>query len=195
MVSNRARRVSNPSFSKVSLVLVSFSWARRSTTEVRKRVLDRVDPRNPFLYHCASCHCRHLSLVLPPPCSGVHEGAWLFRRCVNVIGNADYRHWRSSLRQLYASYHPYVHYNLSDRFRRRYVDLLVQLLTSAYTIFIAENLQAFIMAVTGCKHLISTQVLIFAQLLLFLPLAMIRNLAKLTGTALVADAFILIGRE
>jgi hypothetical protein len=28
-----------------------------------------------------------------------------------------------------------------------------------------------------------------------LPLAMIRNLAKLSGTALVADAFILIGRE
>jgi len=71
----------------------------------------------------------------------------------------------------------------------------VQLLTSAYTIFIAENLQAFILAVTNCQRRIETHVLIFAQLLLFLPLAMIRNLAKLSGTALVADAFILVGRE
>lgn len=31
--------------------------------------------------------------------------------------------------------------------------------------------------------------------MLFMPLAMIRNLAKLSGTALVADAFILIGSE
>ncbi len=65
----------------------------------------------------------------------------------------------------------------------------------AYTIFIAENLQAFILAVTDCKTYIATRYLIFAQLIIFLPLAMIRNLAKLSGTALVADAFILIGRE
>jgi proton-coupled amino acid transporter len=64
---------------------------------------------------------------------------------------------------------------------------------AAYTIFIAENLRAFILAVTDCKTDISTATLIFAQLLLFLPLAMIRNLAKLSGTALVADAFILVG--
>jgi hypothetical protein len=32
-------------------------------------------------------------------------------------------------------------------------------------------------------------------LIIFMPLAMIRNLAKLSGTALVADAFILIGCE
>lgn len=51
------------------------------------------------------------------------------------------------------------------------------------------------MAVTDCKTYIPIRVLIFAQLLLFLPLAMIRNLAKLSGTALVADAFILIGRK
>jgi proton-coupled amino acid transporter len=50
------------------------------------------------------------------------------------------------------------------------------------------------MAVTHCQTLIPTPVLIFAQLLLFLPLAMIRNLAKLSGTALIADAFILVGR-
>ncbi|CAK9780712.1 hypothetical protein CC85DRAFT_264664 [Cutaneotrichosporon oleaginosum] len=64
---------------------------------------------------------------------------------------------------------------------------------AAYTIFIAENLRAFILAVTDCKTDVSTSTLIFAQLFLFLPLAMIRNLAKLSGTALVADAFILVG--
>jgi hypothetical protein len=66
---------------------------------------------------------------------------------------------------------------------------------SAYTIFIAENIQAFIMAVTDCRTFIATRYLIFAELLVFLPLAMIRNLAKLSGTALVADAFILVGCE
>lgn len=66
---------------------------------------------------------------------------------------------------------------------------------SAYSIFIAENLQAFILAVTDCKTFIATRWLIFAELIIFLPLAMIRNLAKLSGTALIADAFILIGCE
>jgi proton-coupled amino acid transporter len=65
----------------------------------------------------------------------------------------------------------------------------------AYSIFIAENLQAFILAVTDCKTYIATRYLIFAELIVFLPLAMIRNLAKLSGTALIADAFILIGCE
>ena len=41
----------------------------------------------------------------------------------------------------------------------------------------------------------ATRWLIFAELIVFLPLAMIRNITKLSGTALVADAFILIGRE
>ena len=31
-------------------------------------------------------------------------------------------------------------------------------------------------------------------MVVFLPLSLVRNLAKLSGTALVADAFILIGR-
>ncbi len=51
------------------------------------------------------------------------------------------------------------------------------------------------MAVTDCRTFIATRYLIFAELLVFLPLAMIRNLAKLSGTALVADAFILVGCE
>ncbi|WVO15887.1 hypothetical protein L204_103552 [Cryptococcus depauperatus] len=64
---------------------------------------------------------------------------------------------------------------------------------AAYTIFIAENLQAFVMAVSSCKTFIPVKYLIFAQLVVFMPLSMVRNLAKLSGTALIADAFILIG--
>ncbi|QRV74960.1 Transmembrane amino acid transporter protein [Ceratobasidium sp. AG-Ba] len=64
---------------------------------------------------------------------------------------------------------------------------------SAYLIFVAENLQAFILAVSKCAHLVSTTKLILVQLVIFLPLALIRNLAKLSTTALVADAFILVG--
>jgi hypothetical protein len=37
--------------------------------------------------------------------------------------------------------------------------------------------------------------MILGEVAIFLPLAMIRNLAKLSGTALVADAFILIGSK
>jgi proton-coupled amino acid transporter len=70
-----------------------------------------------------------------------------------------------------------------------------ELIDSAYTIFIAQNLQAFVLAVTDCKTFIPTKWMILAELALFLPLAMVRNLAKLSGTALIADAFILIGSE
>lgn len=65
----------------------------------------------------------------------------------------------------------------------------------AYTIFVAENLQAFVLGVSKCKTLIPIKYLIAAQLLVVLPLSMIRNLAALSSTALIADAFILIGRE
>lgn len=63
----------------------------------------------------------------------------------------------------------------------------------AYIIFIAQNLQAFVLAVTDCRTYIPTRYMILAELVLFLPIAMIRNLAKLSGTALIADAFILVG--
>ncbi|GAA6014180.1 hypothetical protein JCM11491_004130 [Sporobolomyces phaffii] len=64
---------------------------------------------------------------------------------------------------------------------------------AAYTIFVSQNLQAFFMAVSNCRTFISIPYLILAQLVVFLPLAMIRNIQKLSGTALVADAFILFG--
>ncbi|KAH0833091.1 amino acid transporter [Lanmaoa asiatica] len=64
---------------------------------------------------------------------------------------------------------------------------------AAYTIFVAENLQAFVSAVTNCTTEVSVPFLILAQLVIFLPLALVRNIAKLSTTALVADAFILAG--
>ncbi|KAH7106249.1 transmembrane amino acid transporter protein-domain-containing protein [Auriculariales sp. MPI-PUGE-AT-0066] len=64
---------------------------------------------------------------------------------------------------------------------------------AAYTIFVAENLRSFILAVTDCKTDIKVQYLILLELVVFLPLALVRNLAKLSTTALVADVFILIG--
>lgn len=63
---------------------------------------------------------------------------------------------------------------------------------AAYIVFVAENLQAFIYNVANGKF-IQTSVIIGLQLLVFLPLSMIRDIAKLGVTALIADAFILAG--
>lgn len=65
--------------------------------------------------------------------------------------------------------------------------------TCAYTIFVASNLQALILTVSGCDTVVSTLRLILSELVIFLPMAMIRNIAKLSFAALVADVFILIG--
>lgn len=64
---------------------------------------------------------------------------------------------------------------------------------SAYTIFVAENLQAFVMAITHCAKSLGIHYFILLQTVIFLPLALIRSLAKLSTTALIADAFILAG--
>lgn len=82
-----------------------------------------------------------------------------------------------------------------DRVPRRPTDPRPRARCSRYTIFVAENLEAFISAVTDGKTSVDIKWLILAQLVVFLPLSLVRNLAKLSGTALVADAFILIGRE
>lgn len=49
------------------------------------------------------------------------------------------------------------------------------------------------MGVTQCAKLISVEYLIVVQLIIFLPMALIRDLAKLSTAALVADVFILAG--
>ncbi|KAF7374408.1 Aa-trans domain-containing protein [Mycena sanguinolenta] len=64
---------------------------------------------------------------------------------------------------------------------------------SAYIIFVSQNLQALVMGITHCLHLIDIKYFILAQMAVFLPLVLIRDLAKLSTTALVADAFILVG--
>ncbi|KAK0236175.1 vacuolar amino acid transporter 4 [Armillaria nabsnona] len=63
----------------------------------------------------------------------------------------------------------------------------------AYMIFVAENMQSFVMGVTHCAKLIGVQYFLLMQLVFFLPLVLIRDLAKLSTTALVADVFILAG--
>lgn len=64
---------------------------------------------------------------------------------------------------------------------------------AAYIVFTSENLQAFILSVTKGETLVRIETLIFLQLIVFLPLSMIRDIAKLSGTALIADLFILLG--
>ncbi|GAA95552.1 uncharacterized protein L969DRAFT_85241 [Mixia osmundae IAM 14324] len=64
---------------------------------------------------------------------------------------------------------------------------------AVYTTFTAQNLQAFVQAVTDCRTLISIPAFIAMQLVIFIPFALVRNLQKLSGTALLADAFILVG--
>ncbi|KAI0696288.1 transmembrane amino acid transporter protein-domain-containing protein [Cerioporus squamosus] len=64
---------------------------------------------------------------------------------------------------------------------------------SAYIIFVSENLQSFVLAITNCAKLLGIQYFILLQMIIFLPLALVRNLTKLSTTALVADAFILAG--
>ncbi|KAJ6507774.1 vacuolar amino acid transporter 4 [Mycena vitilis] len=64
---------------------------------------------------------------------------------------------------------------------------------SAYIIFVSQNLQALVMGITHCMKLIDIKYFILIQLIVFLPLVLIRDLAKLSSTALVADAFILVG--
>lgn len=64
---------------------------------------------------------------------------------------------------------------------------------AAYTIFVAENLQSFVLGVTNCSKVIPVQYFILMELVVFLPLALVRDLTKLSSTALIADGFILLG--
>ncbi|GLB40221.1 putative transmembrane amino acid transporter protein [Lyophyllum shimeji] len=64
---------------------------------------------------------------------------------------------------------------------------------AAYTIFVSQNLQSFVMNVTECLKFIPVQYFILVQLVIFLPLALVRDIAKLSTTALIADVFILAG--
>lgn len=62
---------------------------------------------------------------------------------------------------------------------------------AAYIVFVAQNLKSVAIALLGKDVTISF--LIFSQLVIFIPLSLTRKIAKLSGTALVADFFILLG--
>lgn len=64
---------------------------------------------------------------------------------------------------------------------------------AAYIVFTAENLQAFVAAVSKCRTWIDIKFLILLELIVFLPLSLIRDISKLGFTALISDAFILLG--
>jgi len=49
------------------------------------------------------------------------------------------------------------------------------------------------MAVSDCLRIYEVQVFIYLQLIIFLPFALIRDIAKLSTAALVADVFIFAG--
>ena len=64
---------------------------------------------------------------------------------------------------------------------------------SAYIVFTSENLRAFIIAVSRCATNIDIKFMVLMQLIIFLPLSLIRDISKLGFTALIADAFIMLG--
>ena len=64
---------------------------------------------------------------------------------------------------------------------------------SAYIVFVSQNLQAFVLAVSKCKSFIDIKFMVLLQLVIFLPLSLIRDISKLGFTALIADVFILLG--
>lgn len=64
---------------------------------------------------------------------------------------------------------------------------------SAYIVFTAENLQAFVLAVSNCKSFFDIKFMVLMQLVIFLPLSLIRDISKLGFTALIADLFIMLG--
>jgi len=65
--------------------------------------------------------------------------------------------------------------------------------SSAYIVFVSENLQAFIQAVSHCKKNIEVKYLILMQMIIFLPLSLYRNIQNIQKIAVVADIFILLG--
>ena len=64
---------------------------------------------------------------------------------------------------------------------------------SAYIVFTAENLQAFVAAVSKCRTWIDIKFLILLELVVFLPFSLIRDIGKLGFTAFISDAFIILG--
>lgn len=65
--------------------------------------------------------------------------------------------------------------------------------SSAYIVFVSENMQAFILAVSNCRTDIDIKYMILMQMVVFLPLSLYRNINHIQKLALLADVFILLG--
>lgn len=65
--------------------------------------------------------------------------------------------------------------------------------SSAYIVFVAENLRAFVLAVTRCKTDLNIGIMILIQMVIFLPVSLYRNINQIQKLALIADLFILLG--
>jgi proton-coupled amino acid transporter len=65
--------------------------------------------------------------------------------------------------------------------------------SSAYIVFVSENLQAFVLAITDCRKHIPVPFFILMQMVIFLPLSLYRNIQNIQKIAIVADVFILAG--
>ena len=65
--------------------------------------------------------------------------------------------------------------------------------TAAYIVFVGENLQAFVLAVTKCHTFIDIKYFILLQMVVFLPISLYRNINNIQKLALIADVFILLG--
>lgn len=65
--------------------------------------------------------------------------------------------------------------------------------SSAYIVFVSENLQAFILAVSQCATTLPIGWVILLQMIIFLPLSLYRNINNIQKLALIADLFICLG--
>ncbi|ORX59396.1 hypothetical protein DM01DRAFT_1365946 [Hesseltinella vesiculosa] len=63
----------------------------------------------------------------------------------------------------------------------------------AYMVFVGQNVQALLEAVSNCEWAVPLSYLIWGQIAVFVPLAMIRKIQKLSVFALLADVFIMLG--
>ena len=64
---------------------------------------------------------------------------------------------------------------------------------SAYIVFVSENLQAFVLAVSKCRRGFDVFWYIVVQAMIFLPISLYRNINNIQKMALVADLFIMLG--
>ena len=64
---------------------------------------------------------------------------------------------------------------------------------SAYIVFTAESMQAFVLAVSKCRTWIDIKFMVLMQLVIFLPLSLIRDISKLGLTSFIAEVFIAAG--